>query len=174
MRRILGQQMSDTGCMQKYFGVSYLKEKKVLWNAMGSAYEGYLRFSRKLTGLELKLIRGRTTADNAKLVVNQVPDSYQNWKTKAKAYYKFKPGVEDDSLKGTVLILGELVMVARDNIGFDELMEANIESSDVATIADQEVVNMDVSRKIYDRVESTNVAPVVAHQKDILIGWIDM
>ena len=99
-----------------------LKEKKVLLDDMGSSYEVYLRISRKLTGLELKLIRGRTTADNAKLVVNQVPDSYQNWKTKAKAYYKFKPGVEDDSLKGAVLILGELVMIGRDDIGFDELM----------------------------------------------------
>ena len=72
----------------------------------------------------MELIRGRTTADNAKIVVNQVHDSYQNWETKARAYYKFKPGIEDDSLKGTVLILGELVMVGRENIGFDELMEA--------------------------------------------------
>ena len=108
-------------CLQ---GVSYLKEKKVLLNAMGSAYEGYLRISQKQTGLELELIRGRTTADNAKLVVNQVHDSYQNWETKARAYYKFKPGVNDDSLKGAVLILGELVMIGRDDIGFDELMEA--------------------------------------------------
>ena len=37
----------------------------------------------------------------------------------------------------------------------------NIESVDVATIADQEEVNMDVSRKIYDRVGSTPVVPVV-------------
>ena len=79
-------------------------------NAMGSAYEGYLRNSRKLTGLELQLIRGRTNADNANLVVNQVHDSYQNWETKNKDYYKFKPGVGEDYLKGAVLILGELVM----------------------------------------------------------------
>ena len=38
----------------------------------------------------------------------------------------------------------------------------NIESVDVVTIADQEEVNMDVSRKIYDRVGSAPVAPVVA------------
>ena len=106
----------------------------------------------------MELIRGRTTADNANIVVNQVHDI--NWETKARAYYKFKPGVDDDSLKGTFLILGELVMIGRDDIGFDELMEArtrdegawehddykllmrytdvNIKSADVATIADQE------------------------------------
>ena len=75
-------------------------------------------------------------------------------------------------------------MIGRDDIGFDELMEArtrdegawehddykllmrytdvNIESADVATFADQDEVNMDVSRKIYDRVGSAPVGPVVA------------
>ena len=67
-------------------GVTYLKEKKVLLNDMGAAYEAYLRISWKLTGLELELIRGRTTADNAKLVFNQVHDSHQHWETKARAY----------------------------------------------------------------------------------------
>ena len=74
-------------------------------------------------------------------------------------------------------------MVGRDNIGFDEVMDArtrvegawgydeyklilrytdvNIESVDVATIADQEEVNMEVSRKIYDRVGSTIVVTAV-------------
>ena len=37
----------------------------------------------------------------------------------------------------------------------------NIESVDVATIANQEEVNMDVSRKIYDMVGSNPVIPVV-------------
>ena len=41
----------------------------------------------------------------------------------------------------------------------------NIESVDVATIADQEEVNMDVSRKIYDRVGSTPVVPVIVAQE---------
>ena len=40
-----------------------------------------------------------------------------------------------------------------------------IESVDVATIADQEEVNMDVSRKIYDRVGSTPVVPVIVAQE---------
>ena len=67
-------------------------------NAIATAYEGYLRNSRKLTELELQLIRGRTTADNANVIVNQVHDSYQNWEIKARVYYKFKPGVADSSL----------------------------------------------------------------------------
>ena len=78
-------------------------------------------------------------------------------------------------------------MVGRDNIGYDEVMEArtrvegawgyddyklllrytnvNIKSVDVATIADQEEVNMDVSRKIYDRVGSTHGVPVIVAQE---------
>ena len=73
-------------------------------------------------------------------------------------------GVGDDSLKGAVLILGELVMIGRDDVGFERLMEArarnagawqhddykllmrytdlNIESGDVAIIAEQEEINM--------------------------------
>ena len=63
-------------------GVSYLKEKRVLMNAMATAYEAYMRNSRMLTGLELQL---RTTLDNASVIVNQVHDSYQNWETKDRA-----------------------------------------------------------------------------------------
>ena len=165
-------------------GVNYLKEKKVLMNAMATAYKAYLRNSRKLTGLELQLIRGRTTSDNANAIVNQVHDSYQNWETKSRAYYKYRPGVADSSLKGAVLILGELVILARDNMGFERLMDArarndgvwqyddykllmrytdlDIESGDVKIITEQEEINMEVSRKIYDRIGSAPVAPVVA------------
>ena len=85
-------------------------------------------------------------------------------------------------------------MVGRDNIGFDKVMEArtrvegacgyddyklllrytnvNIESVDVATIADQEEVNMDVSRKIYDRVGSSVVVPA-AVAPEIHPGGLD-
>ena len=41
-------------CIQE---VKYLKGKKVLLDDRGVAYEEYLRISRKLTGLELELIR---------------------------------------------------------------------------------------------------------------------
>ena len=75
-------------------------------------------------------------------------------------------------------------MIARDDMGFERLMEArarddgawqhddyklqmrytdlNIESGDVAIIAEQEEINMDVSRKIYDRIGSAPMAPVVS------------
>ena len=38
-------------------GVNYLKGKKLLLDDMGFAYDEYLRSSRRLTGLELELIR---------------------------------------------------------------------------------------------------------------------
>ena len=102
-------------------------------------------------------------------------------------YYKFRPVFEDSSLQGMVLIVGELELISRDNIRFDEVMDAriartraegiwghddyklllhyaneNIESLDVGTIADKEEVNMEVSRKIYDRVGTGVVVPAVA------------
>ena len=40
--------------------------------------------------------------------------------------------------------------------------DLNIESGDVAIIAEQEEINMEVSRKIYDRIGSAPVAPVIA------------
>ena len=57
-------------------------------NAMATAYEAYMRNSRKLTGLELQLIRGRTTSGNTSDIFNQVHDSYEDWETKTRAYYK--------------------------------------------------------------------------------------
>ena len=129
----------------------------------------------------MELIRDRVTPNEAKVVVNEVHDSFPSWLSKAGANYKFRPVIEDNSLQGTILILGELI--GRDNIGFDEVMDArtraegiwghddyklllryaneNIESVVVGTIADQEEVNMEVSRNIYDRVGTGNVVPAV-------------
>ena len=103
---------------------------------------------------------------------------------KARAYYKFRPVAEDKSLQGTVLILGDLELIGRDNIRFDEVMDArtreegvwdyddyklllryaneDIEAIDMGKIAVKEVVNIEVSRKIYDRVGTGVVVPVVA------------
>ena len=58
-------------------------------NAMAIAYEAYMRNSRKLNGLELQLIRGKTTLGHAGDIVNQVYDSYQDWETKTRAHYKY-------------------------------------------------------------------------------------
>ena len=104
--------------------------------------------------------------------------------TQAKAYYSYRPLAEDTSLQGTILILGELELIGRENIGFDEVMDArtreegvwdyddyklllryaneDIEAVDVGTIAAQYVVNIEVSRKIYDRVGTGVVVPAVA------------
>ena len=46
--------------------VNYLNGKKVILDDRGVAYEEYLRISRKLTGLELELIRDRITPDEAR------------------------------------------------------------------------------------------------------------
>ena len=108
-------------CMK---GVNYLKGKKLLLDDMGIAYDEYLRSSRRLTGLELELIRDRVTPNEAKVVVNEVHDSFQSWLNKARAYYKFRPVIEDNSLQGTIFILGELELIGRDNIGFDKVMAA--------------------------------------------------
>ena len=79
-------------CMK---GVNYLKGKRLLLDDMGIAYDEYLRSSRRLTGLELALIRDRVTPNEAKTVVNEVHDSFQSWLSKARAYYKFRPVIED-------------------------------------------------------------------------------
>ena len=85
-------------------------------------------------------------------------------------------------------------MIGRDNIGFDEVMDArardeddwdfedyklllryadeDIESVDVGTIAAQEVINIEVSRKIYDRVGANIVAPAVV-APDRVAGVLD-
>ena len=82
-------------CMK---GVNYLKGKKLLLDDMGISYDEYLRNSRRLTGLELELIRDRVTPNQAKTVVNEVHDSFESWLSKSRAYYKFRPVAEDKSL----------------------------------------------------------------------------
>ena len=59
----------------------------------------------------MELIRDRVTPNEAKAVVNEVHDSFQSWLCKARAYYKFRPVIEDDSLQETVLFLGELELI---------------------------------------------------------------
>ena len=151
-------------------------------NAMAIAYEAYMRNSRKLNGLELQFIWGKTTSGNAGDIVNQVHDSYQDWDTKNRAYYKYRPGGDDLSRKGAVLMLGEPERVIRDNMAFERVLAAwarndvvwryedyqllmrftdlDIEAGDVPIDAEQEEIKMEVSRKMYDIIGSAPVVPV--------------
>ena len=68
--------------------------------------------------------RGKITSGNAGDIVNQVYDSYQDWETKTRAYYKYRPGDDDLSRKGAILILGEPERVARDKMVFERVLAA--------------------------------------------------
>ena len=137
---------------------------------MGTAFDDYFRRSRRLSGLELDLILDRVTQAQAKTIMNEVHDSFSNWLSKARLYLKYKAVVEDKSLQGTHVILGDLEMIDRANIGFDEIViakdkedddwdhgdfllllryaDVDIEAIDVGIVAGQEATNIENSRKV--------------------------
>ena len=62
-------------------GINFLKQKRQYLRTMGTAFDEYVRNSRRLSGLELDLICDRVTQTQAKSIVNEVHDSfigYQN------------------------------------------------------------------------------------------------
>ena len=145
-------------------GISFLKQKRQYLRSMGTAFDDYVRRSIRLSGLELDLILDRVTQAQAKTIMNEVHDSFSNWLSKARLYFKYKAVVEDKSLQGTRVILGDLEMIDRANIGFDEIMiakdkedddwdhgdfllllryaDVDIEAIDVGIVAVQEATNI--------------------------------
>ena len=115
--------------------------------------------------------------------MNEVHESFKDWLTKARQYFRYKAVADDRSIQGTRIILGELELIGRANIGFDEIMDArekdddgwdyedyqlllryaeeDIEPVDVGTIAAQEAINIEVSRKVYDRISANSIPPAV-------------
>ena len=97
---------------------------------MGAAFDDYVRRSIRLSGLELDLILDRVTQAQAKTIMNEVHDSFNDWLSKARQYFKYKAVAEDRSLQGTRVILGDLEVIDRANIGFDEIMIAKEKEND--------------------------------------------
>ena len=134
-----------------------------------------------MKGLEIELILKKVTQAQAENIMTEVYDSFDNWLSKARLYFKYKAVDEDTSLQGTRVILGDMELVDRANIGFDEIMTAkdkaddewdhddflvllqytdvDIEGNDVGLVAAQEILNIETSRKIYDRFARETVRP---------------
>ena len=160
-------------------GINFLKQKRQHLKTMGVAFDDYIRRSTRLKGLEIELILKKVTQAQAENIMTEVYDSFDNWLSKARLYFKYK--AVDTSLQGTQVILGDMELVDRANIGFDEIMTAkdkaddewdhddfllllqytdvDIEGNDVGLVAAQEILNIETSRNIYDRFARETVHP---------------
>ena len=79
-------------------GISFLKQKRQYLRSMGIAFDDYVRRSIRLRSLEVDLILDRVTQAQAKTIMNEVYDSFSNWLSKARLYFKYKAVDEDKSL----------------------------------------------------------------------------